>query len=660
MQRTMLNRSLEWQARKAANAESDVAAPDLQRTGLSNALETSLLDSVQKPNKVAQIADEGRNPLFKDMELYARNRMQSPDAYAVGQGSVGSKLESQLLSRLDPGGVDPISEAERLNFEADTRKSRAQLQEDLNRFGIIGGGVSGGDAAPLLGEFEGQVNRGLLDIRANQQRREDADMERAQTFMNADTQRGFQNRAASQQDLAQAAQLDQWEMGVDERRNLANRDIDFQNAANQRADVAAGSAFDDALRASQQRQGEFAADTSFRNTAADQVDREQAMLFDRQNTDAAMRQNEFGADVGFRNRASDLAQSALTADVASRMADRGQQANQFSQSLGMDQDRLETQDKQFLDQLGLQREGHTLNREVATADIADRRARDAEAFRQFQATMAQQGAQFGRQAGQEDTRIANLNQQFLASLGIDQQRQTLAREVATADIADRRDAATEATRQFQAQMGQQGAQFGRTANQEDTRLRNQQQQFLDQLGLQREGHTLNREIATADIGDRRDAATEAFRQFQATMAQQGAQFGRSANQEDTRLANQQQQFIDSLAEQRSQRLTDTTDKARDRYQQNTQFIDSLGLDRDRQDYVETQGGRQNIRDDLASLLTIAQADSAGSALGGSRLAASGKIEDLLATLTDRQANDDAGETMDQYGRLVDKYGRLRG
>jgi hypothetical protein len=209
-------------------------------------------------------------------------------------------------------------------------------------------------------------------------------------------------------------------------------------------------------------------------------------------------------------------------------------------------------------------------------------------------------------------------------------------------------------------MAQRGAQFGRQAGQEDTRLANQQQQFLANLGLDRDQHTLNREIASADITDRRARDAEAIRQFQAQMAQQGEQFGRTAGQEDTRLANQAQQFASSLGEQRFQRLTDTTDRARDRNQQNVQFLRSLGLDRDRQEFLESQTSRQNVRDDLASLLEITQAENLGSTLGGSRIAAGGKIQDLLGIITDRQAVDDTGGTTDAFGRLVDQFGRLIG
>ena len=154
----------------------------------------------------------------------------------TSQGAVGGALEQNLLGRLTPqGGEDAIAARQRADFEAQAGRSRAQLQEDLNRFGIIGGGVSGGDAAPLLGDFEGQTNRGLLDIAANQQLRQDADLVRAQDFSNADAQRQAQSIALGQDALGQALNMDQFANTLQQRQDEFGAELGLRNAESDRA-----------------------------------------------------------------------------------------------------------------------------------------------------------------------------------------------------------------------------------------------------------------------------------------------------------------------------------------------------------------------------------------------------------------------------------------
>jgi len=102
------------------------------------------------------------------------------DPQSVNMGQVGSTLERDLLARMGVNGPDAIATAQQAQYDADTERRRKQLVEDLNRYGILGGqGASAGAAGGVLGQFEGEVGRGALDIQAEAQRRKDGDLARA-------------------------------------------------------------------------------------------------------------------------------------------------------------------------------------------------------------------------------------------------------------------------------------------------------------------------------------------------------------------------------------------------------------------------------------------------------------------------------------------------
>jgi len=165
--------------------------------------------TVRQPAAVGQswLGGTVEGNLYGQMNQTA-GQIQRPQNVGIGQ--VGSELEQQLLSRLGTTGEDAIAARQRADYEADAGKRRQQLVADLQRFGVLGGqGVSAGAVSDVLGEYEGQVGRGLLDIEAQAQQRRDEDLARALGFSQYQSGLGLQNQSMDQAAQLANAQLQQ-------------------------------------------------------------------------------------------------------------------------------------------------------------------------------------------------------------------------------------------------------------------------------------------------------------------------------------------------------------------------------------------------------------------------------------------------------------------
>ena len=668
--------------------------------------------TVRQPQNVNQSWLGGRveQNLYGQMNQQAQ-QIQRPET--VGIGDVGSALEQQLLGRISGGNQDAISAAQRADYEADAAKRRAQLETDLNRYGLIGGGSAGGAAANLLGEFEGQVGRGLLDIEAEAQRRRDEDLARALGFSQYQSGLGLQN-----QSMDQAAQLANAQLGQANRaQNLQGlglaADVNAQDQARQFQNI--GNLQQNDLMNAQlglaQRDQNLnmlgQAEGFAQGRAALQRQNQQ----DLQNAQALNAQLDFQQQGLDQNQfAQDLSQEQMLANLG--LANRGleQTANITNAQLGMQQ--------QGLNQAATGQAANYLNQQQQLG--ISQQAQDLADYLGFQGLNL------------EAQRIGNQNTQFGQDLALRQQAQDLA------DYATYQGLGLEAQRvgqgqqqinnqnaQFNAQLAQQGSQFDRSLA--DTQAARQQQnsqfysglnqadrQFMDQLGLQRAelfGGT-GQEITAADMGYNPNAdqltnfqnladnfyrragrvpneqelqtllsggaintggqqtlqarladQQNQFQQQQANraynldlmgltgqvtdgsgrpigqtlaaqqLAQQGSQFDRQFaesqrqfnqgnNLAERQLSQQDRQFYAGL-NQADQQFADDLGLRRDIFgegqrqfnqsnnlaerqmsQQDRQFARQMGLAEDQFGFTQDQAGRANIRDDLATMLSI--------------------------------------------------------
>jgi hypothetical protein len=80
------------------------------------------------------------------------------------EGDVQNFYQQQVQGGMS--GNDPITQSALSDFDANASKARRQQIEDLQRFGVIGNGVSAGGAADVLGEFDSGIQRGRSATRS--------------------------------------------------------------------------------------------------------------------------------------------------------------------------------------------------------------------------------------------------------------------------------------------------------------------------------------------------------------------------------------------------------------------------------------------------------------------------------------------------------------
>lgn len=295
-------------------------------------------------------------------------------------------LESFLMGQLNNGftGDDQITQSNLADFDASAQKARAQQIEDLQRFGVLGDGVSSGSVADILGEFDSGIERGRGSLRAEGQRNLlNSILPNAQSLAqfqgnNASRNREFEAnynlaRLGAQQDVADRSQARRMALTDPTGLQVFQEGVRQSNLANQRADrgldqqlAALLGVTEDGrqtLGAQQlgQQDRQFLASLGLDRDRLNQQDRqfdrsadlqEGQLLgrFNGQDTLARdqvdLQNTQFLQDLGLRNR-------SLNIQDENADRDRNQRGSQFQQSLGLDRDRLSQQDRQFLSSLGL-------------------------------------------------------------------------------------------------------------------------------------------------------------------------------------------------------------------------------------------------------------------------------------------------------------------
>ena len=108
---------------------------------------------------------------FQQQNQLPAPAQQAPRQAMTGREQLGQQitgfLGSQLAQATRPGQQDQITQSQLTDFDEQTRRAREQQIEDLNRFGIIGGGgVSSGRVADILGRFDADTLRGRQAVKA--------------------------------------------------------------------------------------------------------------------------------------------------------------------------------------------------------------------------------------------------------------------------------------------------------------------------------------------------------------------------------------------------------------------------------------------------------------------------------------------------------------
>jgi len=324
------------------NAADQLTIPEFQNSSTTNALETLFSNQLADPTG----RDVGRGAVGEQLRENFLGNLADPTGRDVGIGDVGTQLEGLLKSRLGFEGEDAIAARQRAEHEAQTGRSRDQLIEQLNRFGILGGATSAGSAADVLGNFEGQADRGLLDIAANQQLRRDADLGRAQDFAGFQSGLGLNNRSLNQNELNQALGFNQADIG----RQLNNRSLN-QN------ETAQASQFGQNLDNLNQRRGEFEFGANLDRLTAQQ-DVADRSLGRRMPLTAPTGDEQFQESIRQSNRGFDETQRQFNAgqqlsreELTGNIADPFNAGGPTQQSLASQG--LSQQDRQFMDSLGL-------------------------------------------------------------------------------------------------------------------------------------------------------------------------------------------------------------------------------------------------------------------------------------------------------------------
>ena len=380
---------------------------------------------------------------------------QAPAQAMTGREQLGQQitgfLGSQLAQATRPGQHDQITQSQLVDFDEQTRRAREQQIEDLNRFGIIGGGgVSSGRVADILGRFDAETLRGRQAIKG-------AGLDRmlGTILPQAVQQARFAgSEAVEREKLAQTG--GQFGESLEEKR--AGR---LQEAELERERMA-------------QRGGEFAATLGETQAGRQQIASEAAL-------DRAQQAAQFGGTLGETTAAREQA-AALERERL------GQQAQQFGQGQDLERDRL----AQAASEAALDR-GLRMGEFGATQEME-------------QARLAQQAEQFGQGQNLERQRLAQAASEAALDRGLrmgefgatqDLDRERLAQQAEQFDTVGEREAAARAEARSEAaldrgvRMGeisanileqqaaraQQGEQFGLGQDLERERMKQQAEQF---------------------------------------------------------------------------------------------------------------------------------------------------------------------------------------
>ena len=495
-------------------------------------------------DKIRQSQQGTVNQLIRQAETAGQQAGSSLEQPVFKQDVLGAQLQRGFLQDLlggRGGQDDAISKAERSRFDADAESKRAQLTEDLQRFGILGGnGVSAGAGADVFGKFDAGIAQGGLDIGANQQARRQSNIENAilpfQQQQNDLRQRqsefGFganQSRIGTQQDVADrtlkrlltatdVTEREQFEQGVQQ-----------EGVENTRADTE--------MFGSQLGSG--------RKTLATRELEQQA-------TQAGLNREfqggESALDRDFQGRESAFDRTARRDEFAS---DRGERAL----DRGLEQERITNQGTQFASQLFEQKQNRIDNERARLTEQGFTRDQIDNQMSQFEDSLGQEQSQFESQLfEQKQNRIDN-------------ERARLTEQGFTRD-----------------QIDNQVAQFAESIEQEEAGRTQQQEQFLQSLGLQGEQLDLAREQLSQSGSQFDRSLGQSGSQFSQSLAEQQAGREQSGSQFDRSLGQSGSQFSQSLAEQQagreqagSQFSQGLEDQQAARTQQGEQFLQSLGL-----------------------------------------------------------------------------------
>ena len=593
-------------------------------------------------DKIRQSQQGTVNQLIRQAETAGQQAGSSLEQPVFKQDVLGAQLQRGFLQDLlggRGGQDDAISKAERSRFDADAESKRAQLTEDLQRFGILGGnGVSAGAGADVFGKFDAGIAQGGLDIGANQQSRRQSNIENAilpfQQQQNDLRQRqsefGFganQSRIGTQQDVADrtlkrlltatdVTEREQFEQGV-QQEGVENTRADTEMFGSQlgsgRKTLATRELEQQATQAGLNREfqgGESALDRDFqgRESAFDRTALRDESVLDRGESalDRALEQERItNQGTQFSSQLLEQQQNRLNSQNAQRGKVFNPTTGKYEQSL--DSLKIQQQGEQFQNQLDLQ--------DQSRIDL-----QNAQRGRVFNPTtgkyeqslenvrLQQQGEQFDTTSGQEGARIDLQEQNRIDSQNAQRGRVFNPTTGKYEQSLDRLRIDQQGTQFDLDNALRQGELTGRFGG-EDTFARDQldlqNEQFLRGITTQERGQDVQAGIATADRGLDRERfegsleldqlrRSDQVNQDQLNREQQNAQFTSGLNQERDRLlgfsydengALRNTLARDQLEESKTGRMESTRLEDARRVQdqsrianQESQFIQSLGLD----------------------------------------------------------------------------------
>lgn len=354
--------------------------------------------------------------LLGESEDLGRQAVANLDLPTFERGPLEGTLESFLMGQMNQGftGDDAITQANLADFNAEAEKARAQQIEDLQRFGVLGDGVSSGSVADILGEFDAGVTRGRGALRAEGQRnllnsilpnaQSLAQFQGAQQSRNREFEAGYNlDRLRAQQEVADRSLARRMPLTDPTGMQVFQESVRQQGLANDRADRGLDMQLAELLGVTSEGRQTLGAQQ------LGQQDRQflASLGLDRDRLDESMRQ--FDA----QNR---LAEGELIGqlDGQATLADR---------QLGFNYQQLGQQDRQFLASLGLDRD--RLGESARQFDAQNRLA-EGELIGQLdgQATLAD------RQLGFNYQQLSQQDRQFLSSLGLDERQIELAEQQA--------------------------------------------------------------------------------------------------------------------------------------------------------------------------------------------------------------------------------------
>ena len=460
---------------------------------------------------------------------------QAPAQAMTGREQLGQQitgfLGSQLAQATRPGQHDQITQSQLVDFDEQTRRAREQQIEDLNRFGIIGGGgVSSGRVADILGRFDAETLRGRQAIKG-------AGLDRmlGTILPQAVQQARFAgSEAVEREKLAQTG--GQFGESLEEKR--AGR---LQEAELERERMA-------------QRGGEFAATLGETQAGRQQIASEAAL-------DRAQQAAQFGGTLGETAAAREQA-GALERERL------GQQAQQFGQGQDLERDRLAQASSEAALDRGLrmgefgasieeQRAARGQQAELERERLAQA-AKEAVEGRQFQMGMEGSRQDLERERLAQASSEAALDRglrigEFGATQDLEQARLAQQAQQFGEGQELERDRLAQAASEAALDRGLRMGEFGVTQEMEQARLAQQAQLEADRLSQQaqqfeamgdRESAALAQERSEAalDRGVRMGEISANILEQQAARAQQGEQFGLGQDLERERMKQQAEQF----------------------------------------------------------------------------------------------------------------------